>query len=170
MSDLFANLAMGTFSGVVASVLTLIGDRWLHRTTLERRLRTIAGDYGVSANTPGRDTSGERVTIELVAGRRFSIMAAGGPTGDWRGHFIVHPDFLDAHGVYRYLGSSDWGQHELLSDRVTDSILVYGVNRSKPGLLEPFSLLLSKVTSPPSRSPNNELQRTKPAQATGLRR
>jgi hypothetical protein len=152
MLQLFLNLAIGIGGGVVASVLTLIGDRWIHRATTERRLRSIAGDYAVTAITPQRDTSKEIVAIRLMSGRRFSIAATGGPTGDWLGEFVVRADLFDvAHGVYRYPPSTDWGHHELLFDGATDSIYVYGVNRSKPGLMEPFSLVLSKQPSGGSR-------------------
>lgn len=146
--ELFLNLAIGISGGVVASILTLVGDRWLHRNAIERRLRSLAGDYTITANTPQRDTSKERVAIRLVSGRRFSIAATEGPTGNWVGHFIVNDESFDvAHGVYRYPGSTDWGQHELLFDESSDSIFVYGVNRSKPGLMEPFSLILSRKTA-----------------------
>ncbi len=138
--DVLANLAIGVIGGVIASVLTLLGDRWLHRATITYRLRRIAGDYGIVTLAPRRDTSAERVIIRQVGGRRFSITAVGGPTGDWAGDFVVREDFFDVgYGVYRYPHSTDWGQHELLFDESSDSIFVYGVNRSKPGLMEPFS-------------------------------
>lgn len=146
--ELLQNLAIGIIGGVIASVLTLIGDRRLHRSTIEKRLRSIAGDYTIKANTPQRDTSKERVNIRLVAGRRFSISADGGPTGNWAGHFIVSDEsFNVAHGIYHYLESTDWGQHEYMFDESTGSIFVYGVNRSKPGLFDPFSLVLSKIAN-----------------------
>lgn len=139
-ADMLANLAIGIIGGVIASVLTLLGDRWLDRAKVNRRLRRIAGDYAIVTIAPKRDTGAERVTIRHVDGRRFSITAVGGPTGDWTGDFIVREDFFDVgYGIYRYPGSTDWGQHELLFDRSSDSIFVYGVNRSKPGLMEPFS-------------------------------
>jgi hypothetical protein len=134
--DLLQNFGIGIIGGVV----TLIGDRWLHRFKINRRLRRIAGEYAIVAIAPKRDTKLERVTIEHAGGLRFSIAASGGPTGNWAGDFIVREDFFDvAHGVYRYPGSTDWGQHELLFDSATDSIFVYGINRSKPGFMEPFS-------------------------------
>jgi hypothetical protein len=146
--ELFQNLLVGIVGGVIASVLTLLGDRWLHRAAVNRRLRLIAGDYAIVTIAPQRDTTAERVTIRQVDGRRFSIVATGGPTGDWTGDFIVREDFFDvAHGVYRYPGSTDWGQHELLFDASTDSIFVYGVNRSKPGLMEPFSYTFMRCSS-----------------------
>jgi len=155
--ELFQNLAIGIIGGIIASILTLIGDRWRHRNAIERRLHSIAGDYSITANTPQRDTREERVEIRLVAGRRFSITSTGGPTGNWGGHFIVHEDSLDvAHGVYRYPGSTDWGQHELLFDRSTESIFIYGVNRSQPGLWEPFSLILSRQASRESKLAYNK--------------
>jgi hypothetical protein len=144
--ELIQNLAIGIIGGVIASVLTLLGDRRLHRNAIEKRLRTIAGDYTITANTPQRDTNKERIEIRLVAGRRFSIAANGGPTGNWVGHFIVSDESFDvAHGIYHYPGSTDWGQHEYLFDGTTDSIFVYGVNRSKPGMFDPFSIVLSRV-------------------------
>ena len=144
--ELFQNLAIGIIGGVIASILTLLGDSWLRRTAIEKRLRSIAGDYTISANTPQRDTSKEKMEVRLVAGRKFSIAATGGPTGDWVGHFVVNDvSFNVAHGIYHYPGSTDWGQHEYLFDESTNSIFVYGVNRSKPGLFEPFSLILSKI-------------------------
>jgi len=150
--EMLQNLAIGIFGGIIASILTLVGDRWLHRNAIEQRLRSIAGDYAITANTPPRDTSKERVAIRHIAGRRFSIAATDGPTGDWVGEFIVQEDSFDvAHGVYRYPGSTDWGQHEFLFDGFTDSIFVYGVNRSRPGLLEPFSFTLSRRVSDESR-------------------
>ena len=146
--ELFQNLLIGIVGGVIASVLTLLGDRWLHRAAVNRRLRLIAGDYAIVTIAPQRDTSAERVIIRQVDGRRFSIVATGGPTGDWNGDFIVREDFFDvAHGVYRYPGSTDWGQHELLFDGSTDSIFVYGVNRSNPGLMEPFSFTFVRRSS-----------------------
>lgn len=146
--ELVQNLTIGIIGGVIASVFTLLGDRLLHRAAVNSRLRRIAGEYSVSAIAPQRDTSRERVIIRHVDGRRFSISAADGPTGDWTGHFIVREDFFDvAHGVYQYPGTTDWGQHELLFDSSNDSILVYGVNRSKPGLLEPFSLSFVRLPS-----------------------
>ena len=144
--ELIQNLAIGIIGGVIASVLTLIGDRRLHRSTIEKRLRSIAGDYAITANTPQRETSKEKVEIRLVAGRRFSISANGGPTGNWVGHFIVSDEsFSVAHGVYHYPGSTDWGQHEYMFDETTGSIFVYGVNRSKPGMFDPFSIVLSRI-------------------------
>lgn len=138
--DILANLAIGIIGGIIASVLTLLGDRWLRRSTINRRLRRIAGDYTIVTIAPRRDTSAERVIIRQVDGRRFSITAVGGPTGDWAGDFVVREDFFDVgYGIYRYPGSTDWGQHELLFDGSSDSIFVYGVNRSRPGLMEPFS-------------------------------
>jgi hypothetical protein len=66
----------------------------------------------------------------------------------------VREDFFDvAYGVYRYPGSTDWGQHELLFDPSSDSIFVYGVNRSKPGLMEPFSYTFVRRPMHPT-SPN----------------
>lgn len=138
--DVLVNLAIGIIGGIIASVLTLFGDRCLHRARVSRRLRRIAGDYAIVAIAPQRDTRAERVVIRQVDGRRFSIAAVGGPTGDWTGDFVVREDFFDVgYGIYRYPGSTDWGQHELLFDVSRDSIFVYGVNRSRPGLMEPFS-------------------------------
>lgn len=138
--DILVNLAIGVIGGIIASVLTLLGDRWLHCATINRRLRRIAGDYTIVTIAPTRDTSTERVIIRQVDGRRFSIAAVGGPTSDWTGDFVVREDFFDVgYGIYRYPGSTDWDQHELLFDGSSDSIFVYGVNRSKPGLMEPFS-------------------------------
>ena len=139
-TDLLLNSVIGIGGGIIASVLTLVGDRWLHRRTINRRLRRFAGDYTIVSIAPPRDTSAERVVIRHADGCRFSITATGGPTGDWSGDFVVREDFFDvAHGVYRYPDSTDWGQHDLLFDKSTDSILVYGVNRSKPGVMDPFS-------------------------------
>ena len=139
-SDVLANVVIGIIGGIIASVLTLLGDRRLRRTAVNRRLRRIAGDYRIVTIAPARDTSAERVAIRHVDGRRFSIEAVGGPTGNWTGDFIVREDFFDvAYGIYRYPGSTDWGQHELLFDSSSDAIFVYGVNRSRPGLMEPFS-------------------------------
>lgn len=145
-TDLLPNLAIGIGGGIIASVLTLVGDRRLHRWTINRRLKRIGGDYVITSIAPVRDTSAERVAIRHIDGCHFSITATGGPTGDWGGDFIVREDFFDvAHGVYRYpdsTGSTDWGQHELLFDSSGDSISVYGVNRSKPGFIDPFSYTL----------------------------
>jgi hypothetical protein len=139
-TDLIENSAICIIGGTIASVLTLIGDRWLHRATVNRRLRRIAGNYSITPIVPQRDTTTERVVIRQTDGPRFSITTTGGPTGNWNGHFIVREDFFDvAYGVYQYQGSTDWGQHELLFDSSSDSIFVYGINRSKPGLMEPFS-------------------------------
>ncbi|MEO6024873.1 MAG: hypothetical protein ABIP64_17520, partial [Burkholderiales bacterium] len=136
-----------------ASVLTLLGDRRLHRHAIERRLRSISGDYTITANTPQRDTSKERIEIRLVSGRRFSITANGGPTGNWAGHFIVSDESLNvAHGIYQYPGSTDWGQHEYLLDEATGSLFVYGVNRSKPGMFDPFSIVLSRIATNESQA------------------
>jgi hypothetical protein len=136
-------LLLNIVGGISASVLTLFGDRWVHRKKINRRLSRFAGDYRIVSIMPPRDTRDERVTIQHVDGLRFSITAAGGPIGNWIGNFVVSEEFFDvAHGVYRYPGSTDWGQHDLLFDKSTDSILVYGVNRSKPGLMDPFSFSL----------------------------
>ena len=144
-------LLLNIVGGIIASVLTLFGDRWLHRRTINRRLSRFAGDYTIDPIAPPRDSSAERVVIQHVDGCLFSITATG-PTGDWSGNFVVSEDFLDvAHGVYRYPGSTDWGQHDLLFDTSNDSIFVYGVNRSKPGLMEPFSFTF--VRRPPN-APN----------------
>jgi hypothetical protein len=132
-------LLLNIVGGIIASVLTLLGDRWLYRMRINRRLSRFAGDYTIVPIEPPRDTSAEQVVIRHVDGRRFSITATGGPTGNWSGDFVVREDSDEAHGVYRYPGSADWGQHELLLDTSSDSILVYGINRSKPGLMEPFS-------------------------------
>jgi len=43
--DVAANLVIGVIGGVIASILTLLGDRWLHRANLKRRLSQIEGDY-----------------------------------------------------------------------------------------------------------------------------
>jgi hypothetical protein len=148
-TDLLLNAAINVVGGIVASVLTLFGHRQLHRRKINRRLSRFAGDYTIVSNTPPRDTSAERVTIQHVDGLRFTITATGGPTGDWDGNFVVSEDFLDvAHGFYRYPGSTDWGQHELLFHTSSDSIFVYGVNRSKPGLMDPFSFTF--VRRPPN--------------------
>ena len=145
--ELVQNLAIGIVGGVIASVLALLGDRQLHRRTIEKRLRSIAGDYAIIADTPRRDTSKERIEIRLIAGRRFSINASEGPVGDWSGRFIVSADSLNvAHGTYHYPGTTDWGQHEYFFDESTGSIFVYGVNRSKPGVFDPFSIVLSRRT------------------------
>jgi hypothetical protein len=134
--------------GIVSGIITLVGDRWLQRVRINRCLRRIAGEYAIVSIAPERDTKLERVTIEHAGGVRFSITASGGPTGNWTGDFIVREDFFDvAHGVYRYPRSTDWGQHELLFDPATDSIFVYGINRSKPGLMEPFSYSLVRKPS-----------------------
>ena len=147
-TDLILNFAIGTGSGIIASVLTLIGDRWLQRVTINRHVRRIAGHYTIIPIAPQRDTSAERVVIQHVGGCRFSIAATGGPTGDWKGDFVVRDDFLDiAHGIYCYPDATDWGQHELLFDTSSDSIFAYGVNRSKPGLMEPFSFRLVRYQS-----------------------
>lgn len=98
--SLIANLIIGIISGIVASVLTLWGDRWRHNHDTEQRLRSIAGDYLITGNSAGRDTSKELVTINHDSGRRFNVAAKGGPTGDWEGFFIVREDFFDvAHGI-----------------------------------------------------------------------
>ena len=142
-ADFLLNSGIGIGGGIIASVLTLVGDRWLHRTSINRRLRRIAGDYTITPIAPARDTSAELVVIRHIDGCHFSISATSGSTGDWVGDFIVREDFFDAaHGVYRYPGSTDWGQHELLFDSSSDSIFVYGINRSKPGFIEPFSYTL----------------------------
>jgi hypothetical protein len=139
-SDILLNSAIAIVCGIIASVLTLVGDRWLHRRKINRRLRRFAGDYKIVPIAPPRDATEERVVIRHVDGCRFSITATGGPTGDWSGDFVVREDFLDvAHGVYRYPGTTDWGHHDLLFNTSNDSIFVYGVNRSKPGLMYPFS-------------------------------
>ena len=110
-TDLLLNSAIGIGGGIIASVLTLVGDRWLHRRTINRRLRRFAGDYRIVSIAPPRDTSAERVVIRHADGLRFSITATGGPTGDWSGDFVVREDFFDvAHGVYRYPDSTDWDQ------------------------------------------------------------
>jgi hypothetical protein len=84
-----------------------------------------------------------RIIIRHIDGCRFTISATKGPVGDWVGDFIVREDFFDlAHGVYRYSGKTDWGHLELLFDASSDSIFVYGINRSKPGLIEPYSYTL----------------------------
>lgn len=146
--ELLLNLAIGIIGGVVASVLTLMGDRWLHRFSIERRLRRVAGNYIIVENSAKRDTSKERVTISHTGDRRFSVVATGGPTGNWSGFFIVREDFFEvAHGVYRYDNNSDWGQHEFLFDLTQSRIFVYGINRSRPGLIEPYSLLLERIGS-----------------------
>jgi hypothetical protein len=145
--ELIQNLAIRIVGGVIASVLTLLGDRRLHRNAIEKKLRTIVGDYTITAITPRRDTNKEKIKIRLVAGRRFSIAANGGPTGNWVGYFIVSDESFDvAHGIYHYPGGTDWGKHEYLFDGTTDSIFVYGVNRSNPGIFDPFSIVLSRVT------------------------
>ncbi len=146
--ELLQNIAIGILGGVIASVLTLIGDRLLHRKAVEKRLRSIIGDYEITSNTPGRDTSKERIQIRLVAGRRFSITSNGGPTGTWVGHFIVSDEsFVVAHGTYQYPGSTDWGKQEYMIDETAGSISVYGENRSKPGMFEPFTIVLSKISA-----------------------
>ena len=151
--DAAANLTIGIIGGVIASILTLLGDRWLHRAILSRRLRQIKGDYTIATIVPECSTNRERITIKHIEGRLFSITAKNGPTGEWEGHFIVREDFSDAaHGCYRYPGSSDWGQHELLIDRRAQSISVYGVNRSKPGFMDPFSYTLTKLSSEKSNN------------------
>lgn len=153
--ELVQNFAIGIIGGVIASVLTLLGDRRLRRKAVEKRLSSIAGDYTMTANTPQRDTSEERFSIRLVAGRRFSIAANGGPTGNWVGHFVVSDEsFHVAHGIYHYPGSTDWGQHEYLFDEATGAIFVYGVNRSKPGMFDPFSMVLSRMTPSDTQLPN----------------
>ena len=142
--DLIQNFGIG----IVGGVITLAGDRWLQRVRINRRLRPIAGEYAIVSIAPERDTKSERVTIEHVGGVRFAITASGGPTGNWTGEFGVREDFFDvAHGVYRYPGSTDWGQHELFFDSANDSIFVFGINRSKPGLMEPFSYSLVRKAS-----------------------
>ncbi len=157
-TDILVNLAIGIIGGVIASILTLMGDRWLHRVSLKRRLSLIAGDYTIATIAPVRDTSKERVTIRHIDGCHFSVTAKGGPTGDWEGHFIVREDFSDvAQGIYRYPGSTDWGQHELLMNRSTDTISVYGINRSKPGFIDPFSYTLVRLSS---QKPNKVLEAT----------
>jgi hypothetical protein len=146
-ADFLLNSSIGIGGGVIASVLTLIGDRWLHRTRINRRLRRIAGDYRIQTIAPVRDTSAERVAIRHIKGCHFTITATNGPTGDWVGDLIVREDVFDlAHGVYRYPGSTDWGQHELLFDPSSDSIFVYGINRSKPGFIDPFSYTLVRYS------------------------
>lgn len=156
--DVVANLAIGIIGGVIASILTLFGDRRLHRANLKRRLRQIEGDYSIVTIMPQRNTSKERVTIKHIEGCHFSVTTKNGSTGDWEGHFIVREDFSDiAQGIYRYPGSSDWGQHELLIDRQGQTISVYGINRSKPGFMDPFSYRLTKLSS---KDPNNALHAT----------
>lgn len=142
-ADFLLNSGIGIGGGVIASVLTLIGDRWLHRTRINRRLRRIAGDYRIQTIAPVRDTGKERVVIRHIDGCHFSMIASDGPTGNWIADFVVREDFFAmAHGFYRYPGSTDWGQHDLLFDASSDSIYVYGINRSKPGFIEPFSYAL----------------------------
>lgn len=151
--DVAANLVIGIIGGVIASILTLWGDRWLHRATLKRRLSQIEGDYSIVTIVPQRNTSRERVTIKHIEGCHFSVTAKDGSTGNWEGHFIVREDFSDiAQGTYHYPGSSDWGQHELLIDRRAQTISVYGINRSRPGFMDPFSYTLTKRLS---EEPNN---------------
>jgi hypothetical protein len=146
--EVFLNLVIGIIGGAIASILVLVGNYWFHRKAIERRLGLIAGDYTITSNTRQYDTSKERVEIRLISERTFSISATGGPTGDWTGQFILHDESMNvAHGIYQYQGSTDWGQHEYLFNESTDSIFVYGVNRSKPGLIEPFSLVLSRSKS-----------------------
>lgn len=145
--NFWANLGIGILSGLIASVATLVGDRLWHRQSTESRLRTIAGTYRITGNSADRDTSRERITIEHAGSRRFHVTAAGGPTGDWEGYFSVSEDFFDvARGFYRYGPQADWGHHEYLFDR-EGRIFVYGINRSKPGYMEPFSLTLERIGS-----------------------
>jgi hypothetical protein len=150
--DFVLNSAIGIGGGIIASILTLIGDRWLHRKRINEHLRRFAGTYAIEPIVPVRDTTSERVVIRHSDGCRFSISASGGPTGGWTGVFVVREDFFDvAHGIYRYPGTADWGQHELLLDTATDAIFVYGVNRSRPGFMEPFSYTLVRCPARESK-------------------
>jgi hypothetical protein len=142
MANLFSNL----IPGIIASVVTLILDRLLRRYVVARQLRTIAGNYKIINNFHNRNTSGEHISVKHKNARLFSISSTGGPVGEWTGFFTVHKDYFGfAQGTYHYVNSHDWGQHELLIDFQNSRLLVYGINRSKPGLIQPFSLVLERL-------------------------
>ena len=150
--DIIINLSIGIVSGVIASILTLIGDRWLHSIYQKKHLCSIAGEYIINTIVPPGKIDKEQVTITHIKGCHFSITAKNGPTGDWIGRFIISEEYSDvAHGTYHYPSTSDWGQHEMLIDRSTDSIYVYGINRSKPGCINPFSYSLVRRVPPTTK-------------------
>ena len=141
-SEIFLNL----FIGLVASVATLIGDRFLARWKIERRVRRIAGNYRIEQNSSNRDTSNETITIEHIGERRFSIRSVGSSVGDWDGTFVIsetNPEY--GVGGYRHQSYQGWGNHEFQFEPQTHKIYVYGENKDRVGAITPFSYTLKKV-------------------------
>lgn len=130
----------GILTGIIASVLTLLGERAIKIIARRNRLRKWEGKFHIVHNSLSKDTTLEEVTIAHKEGYEFSIGARKGPCGDWNGTFYVDTNCENlAHGAYRYSDRLDWGHHELLFDDANNQIQVYGINRSKPGTAVPFS-------------------------------
>ena len=145
--DILINLLVG----LVASVLTLIGDRCLTRWWLERRIRWLTGKYRIvpASNSSGRKTDKETISIEHLHGRRFSIRSTGSGVGEWSGQFSIgedHPEY--GRGTYSHTGYVGWGNHEFQIQTDTGRILVSGDNRDRAGTVKQFSYILEKAPEP----------------------
>lgn len=107
-------------------------------------LPDIMGEYMIIAQSNPRDnTLNERITIAYVKDRRFSIVSARGPTGDWTGSFTVNKDNVSGDGDYQYNKTDHFGKHKFQIDPSNSSIVING-NSGKPKIA-PFSFTLKRI-------------------------
>ena len=123
--DIISNLLIG----VVASVLTLLGDRFLRKQKLKNRFSPLAGKY---AHYDLNDRPIESWETEIkYAGA--NVLTTHGKSSDeeWEGQITMNENNPDiGAGVYRYIGKSDCGLHEIQIDTKQNIIFVHWTNTS----------------------------------------
>jgi hypothetical protein len=127
------NLLIGIIAGVLASVMTLAGDRKLRKRRLRKMYIRLEGEY------EHLDIEGQRqadwITMMKYAGDGVLNTEAWSNqlARKWKGQIFMSEAIPSSgNGVWRHLDACECGLHQIQVDELHDQIFVYWRHTSDP--------------------------------------